>query len=58
MSSLEDFEYSPTEGPGAASFNPYMSREEASYAKAQASLASHKRLFRHSKSFVDSPSPD
>ncbi|MBQ1427514.1 MAG: DUF2183 domain-containing protein, partial [Aeriscardovia sp.] len=55
---LDSFEYTPTEGSGAASFNPYMSAREESYAKAQSSFASHKRLFRHSKSFVDSPSPD
>lgn len=55
---LDSFEYTPTQGSGAASFNSYMSAGEESYARAQSSLASHKRLFRRSKSFVDSPPPD
>ena len=58
MSSLEDFEYSPTEGAGSASLNPYMSSEEAAYEQARPAYSPHRRLFRRSKSFVDSPSPD
>lgn len=55
---LDKFEYAHIEEEGPENFSLYASGKDSSYSTIPASLGSHKRLFRKSKSFVDSPSPD